>query len=183
MENEKWLDVVGYEGLYEVSNYGKVRTKEGKTTHTKRHGERKWNQRVLKEKNKNGRDVRYSLWRDGKPKSFLAHRLVALAFIGSPPKGKESINHIDGNPRNNYVGNLEWCDHKFNNNHAFDNGLIATGKKVMLTDLEGNALEFRSISKASMFLFNNEKKLFNIFYTNKDREVFVDGYKVKKIID
>ena len=78
---EKWKCIEGYEDLYEVSNTGFIRTKEGKTTFTKRHGIRKWKQRILKDKTPNGRDYRIALWKDGKVKYFLAHRLVAIAFF------------------------------------------------------------------------------------------------------
>ena len=147
-----WKDVVGYEGAYEVSNTGLVRTNANKTTFTKRHGVRRWKQRVLKNKTPDGRNVRVTLWKDGKHADFLVHRLVAEAFI---PKvdGKEFINHIDGNPKNNHVLNLEWCDYKENNNHAFDNDLMSTNKKVILVNRNtGEPHLFRSLSKASEFL-------------------------------
>lgn len=148
----EWRDVVGYEGLYEVGNHGEVRTHINKTTYTEHHGVRKWKQRVLKDKTPNGRDCRVTLWKDGEGKDFLVHRLVAFAFIPTVP-GKNSINHKDGNPKNNEVSNLEWCDHVENNNHAFDNGLISSAVKTILVDTKsGEAHEFRSMSKASLFL-------------------------------
>ena len=147
-----WKDVVGYEGMYEVSNDGQVRTHKDKTTHSVRHGERKWKQRILKEKSPNGRDVRVDLWKDKKPKTFLVHRLVAYAFIPEV-EGKTSINHIDGNPRNNKVENLEWCNHLENNTHAFENGLMNTNKHTILVDKKtGEKHEFISMSRASAFL-------------------------------
>lgn len=151
---ENWKDVPEYEGIYEVSDQGRVRTKLGKTTYTKKHGVRKWKQRYLKNKTPKGREVRVTLWKDGKEKYWLVHRLVALAFI---PKidGKEYINHIDGNPKNNNIENLEWCNHTENNNHAFDNGLIRA-KQVLLVDKKsGTPHFFRSLSKASEFLGKN----------------------------
>lgn len=152
MNNEIWKDVVGYEGIYEVSNFGRVRTHKNKTTFTKQHGIRKWKQRILKEKSKNNRDVRFSLWKNGKSKDFLAHRLVALAFIPNP-ENKKTVNHIDGNPKNNKVDNLEWATHYENNNHAFDNRLIATSHEVVLVNQKTNkAQTFRSLSQASNFL-------------------------------
>ncbi|MEJ9158669.1 NUMOD4 domain-containing protein [Bacillus cereus] len=152
MNSVKWLPVVGYEGSYEVSNTGEVRTDANKVTYTKHHGIRRWRQRSLKPKTCKGRDFRVDLWMNGKPKTFLIHRLVALAFL---PKveGKNSINHKDGNPKNNHVSNLEWCDHKDNNNHAFDNDLMSSNKKVILVDnLTGEEHYFRSMSKANIFL-------------------------------
>ncbi|WP_242063103.1 NUMOD4 motif-containing HNH endonuclease [Staphylococcus pseudintermedius] len=148
---EIWKDVVGYEGLYEVSNKGGVRTHKFKTTYTK-----KWRKALettlFKKKTPNGRDVRVALWKDGKPKDFLVHRLVAFAFIPMI-EGKNCINHIDGNPKNNNVDNLEWCNHSENNRHAFENGLIDTQKAVSLTQLDtGIKLEFKSMAKADKWL-------------------------------
>lgn len=64
---------------------------------------------------------------DGSPtgngKTFLVHRLVAMAFLSLPPPGKNDINHIDGNKTNNNVSNLEWCDDRHNILHAYRLGL------------------------------------------------------------
>lgn len=147
-----WKNVVGYEGIYEVSNMGLVRTHKDKVTSNARYGVRRWKQRVLKDKTPNGRDVRVTLWKDGKPKDFLVHRLVAEAFIPII-EDKTSINHIDGNPKNNHVSNLEWCDYTENNNHAFDNDLMTCNQKVILVDKKtSEPLLFRSLAKASLFL-------------------------------
>lgn len=175
MEEVIWKDVVDYEGIYEVSNTGLVRSHKNKTTYSERHGVRHWKPRILKDKTPNGRDARVSLWKDGKPKDYLVHRLVAEAFI---PKveGKNCVNHVDGNPKNNHVLNLEWCDHKENNNHAFDNGLIRTGRKVILLHKETNeALYFRSLSKASEYL--GEKDTFLAHVLEKGHTE-INGYEI-----
>lgn len=175
-----WKSIPGYEGDYEVSDTGLVRTSEGKTTHSKRWDtERKWEPRILKEKNRSGRDVRVDLWKDGKPKSFLVHRLVALAFLDEPPQGKMSINHIDGNPRNNEVANLEWCDHADNNNHAFDNDLMSTNVKIRLTHIDTQAtFVFRSMSKASEFMCKNVGYVSLVL---KRGQTEADGYIIEKV--
>lgn len=150
LNEEVWKDVVGYEGLYEVSSHGQVRTHKDKVTYSKQYKkERKWKQRTLKEKNKKGRDVRVDLWKEGKPKTFLVHRLVAFAFIPTV-EGKESINHIDGDPRNNHVSNLEWCDHKENNNHAFNHGLMVSTRVIVFNVETKEKTVFRSMQKASL---------------------------------
>lgn len=131
---------------------GLVRTHKDKVTSNARYSVRRWKQRVLKDKTPNGRDVRVTLWKDGKPKDFLVHRLVAEAFI---PKveGKNFVNHIDGNPKNNCLSNLEWCNYEENSNHAFDNDLMSSNKKVILVELKtGEPILFRSLTKASEFL-------------------------------
>jgi len=153
---EIWKDAVGYEGIYEVSSTGKVRSVEGKATFSEHHGVRYWKQRELKQKISKDNTCRVILWKDGKERTWLVHRLVAYAFIPIE-EGKNYINHIDGDRLNNYVENLEWCDHTENNNHAFDNGLIATGSSVTLRHLEtGGEFKFRSMSKASQFIGKNK---------------------------
>lgn len=169
---EIWKDVVGYENIYEVSNFGNVRTHENKTTWTERHGLRHWKQRYLKNKTPNGRDVRVTLWKDGKVKDWLVHRLVAYAFIPNTDETKNSINHIDGNPKNNRVENLEWCNHKENNNHAFDNELTTTNKKTTLLRLSDNkTFDFRSLSKASSFLDRNSGYISGVLKSSKRKEI------------
>ncbi|MBZ5203223.1 HNH endonuclease [Planomicrobium chinense] len=151
-----WKDVVGYEGIYEVSNTGEVRTHENKTTFTEMHGKRKWKQRVLKQKISKDNTCRVNLWKDGNVQTWLVHRLVAFAFIPQVP-GKDYINHIDGSRLNNHVSNLEWCTHKENNNHAFDNDLMTSNNKVVL--LNGTTKEahyFRSMAQAGEFLGKNK---------------------------
>lgn len=152
---EVWKDIPNYEDLYEASTHGRIRTKKGKTTIRNDGSKRVWKQRILKNKDCNGRDYRVNLWKEGKSKDYLAHRLIALTFI---PKieGKDFINHIDGNPKNNNVSNLEWCDYVENNNHAFDNGLINTNYRIVLVKKEtGEPFYFRSLAKASKFVGKN----------------------------
>lgn len=171
---EVWKDVVGYEGIYEVSSIGRVRSSEGKITHSTLHGVRRWKSRLLKEKDPKGRDVRVSLYKDKIGRSFLVHQLVAMAFIPNP-KNYKSINHLDGNPRNNAVDNLEWCDHYINNNHAFDNDLIGTNKRVVLREKEtGTLKEFRSLSRASEYLGRSSTYLSRVIR----KGMKVEGYDV-----
>lgn len=147
-----WKHIAGYEGIYEVNKEGQVRTCAGKVTYTKHHGVRSWAQRTLKQKTDKGGYKRVTLYLNGKPKDHLVHRLVAIAFL---PKvdGKELVNHMDGNPSNNELSNLEWCSSKENVNHAFRTGLMGTNKIVALRrKSDGQILEFNSRTKAGLFL-------------------------------
>ena len=160
LDGEIWKDVVGYENIYEVSNLGRIRTNKNKTTYTERHGIRHWKQRILKQKfqqrvRSDKYDARVILWKDGKEKTFLVSRLVAMSFINNP-YNLPQVNHIDGEPTNNNVKNLEWCTEEYNVNHAFDNELVKTAIKVKLINKNtGEEKIFNSMSKASQFMNKN----------------------------
>lgn len=158
--------IPGYEGIYEADESGVIRTVEGKQTHSVNRGMRTWKQRVLKQKTDKNGYRRVKLYKNKKPKTWLVHRLIAMTFLEAGV-GQTIINHIDGNPANNNVSNLEWCDHKHNNNHAFDNGLIGTGIKTKLVNLKtGEEHIFRSQSTASVFLGFKETKVSNLIHQN-----------------
>ena len=105
---EIWKDIEGYEGLYQVSNLGRVKSlKYNKTGR----------ERILKiDKNKNGY-LYILLYKNNKRKHYRIHRLVANAFIENP-NNYPYINHKDECKSNNNVNNLEWCSPKYNINHG-----------------------------------------------------------------
>lgn len=106
----KWFDVVNYEGIYKVSNDGRIKSL-------------KRNQEKILKAGINSRGYLFvMLLKDGQAKAKTVHRLVAEAFI---PKadGKNFINHKDGNKLNNNVLNLEWVTQSENVKHAFETGL------------------------------------------------------------
>ena len=103
---EQWLPVVGYEGVYEVSDRGRVRSLDRVTPHS-RWGSRRLQGRVLKDAD-NGTGHRVvNLWRDRKHKKVYVHRAVLEAFVGPAPEGTEAC-HLDDNPANNKISNLTW---------------------------------------------------------------------------
>lgn len=121
MEEEIWLPVVEYKGLYEVSNLGRVRSlKFGKI--------RILNIRYSNNYNYNSCSVR--LYKLGVSKQNQVSRLVAKAFI-SNPESKPHVNHIDNNPLNNRLENLEWCTPKENMEHAAKQNRMHKGEKKL----------------------------------------------------
>lgn len=147
---EVWKDIPGYEGIYQASTLGNIRTVEGKTTSNKRCATRHWKSRILKGRGDHySTGKRVSLWKDGEVKDALVARVVASTFLGVPPEGF-TVNHIDGNRLNNHIDNLEWLSLADNIRHGFATGLYPT-KKVILQK-EDNLLEFVSMSECDKFL-------------------------------
>jgi hypothetical protein len=148
---EKWQDIPGYEGIYQASSYGNIRTCEGKTTSNKRFGIRRWKSRILKGRGDNLRTGRrVSLWKDGKCKDWLVARLVAITFLGEPTEGF-TVNHIDGNRLNNHIENLEWLSLADNIKHGFETGLYNHQKQIAVTDADVT-YKFRSYAQLDVFL-------------------------------
>ena len=160
---EIWKDIEGYDGVYQISTFGRVRKKV---------------------KTKNGYDVlfmqpskakgeRYyyivKLSKNNKKTTHFIHRLVAQAFIPNPDKLPQ-VNHKDENPANNCADNLEWCTTKENNRYG-SRGLRFN--EITVLNPDGSLYkEFDSLREASAFLgisrktimkfCNNEKQLFRV---------------------
>lgn len=120
-ELESWLDVLGYEGHYQVSNLGRVRSLDrGMYVRQDRYDKERW-------VNRKGRILKPGLDGKGYPmirlcsfgevKQIMVHRLVALHFVPNP-ENKPVVNHIDFDPLNSRADNLEWCTIQENNAHS-----------------------------------------------------------------
>ena len=116
MKNEEWRDVKGYEGLYQVSSMGRVKSLERKLPHW-RGGERTVKECILKPGMDKGGYLRVVLCAGGKTRMFLVHRLVCEAFHENPDN-KPQVNHINEIKTDNRACNLEWCTRKQNINHG-----------------------------------------------------------------
>ena len=109
-----WKDIKGYEGIYQISDTGQVRSL---SRYVKcRNGVREVKSKILTPVNVGGGYKQVSLCQHSKCKRALLHRLIAEAFIPNPDN-LPCINHKDGNPSNNAIDNLEWCTYGYNSNY------------------------------------------------------------------
>lgn len=145
MSSEEWRDIRGYEGHYQVSNYGRVRSFITCNAHPNA-------PRILAQ---NVRQRGYVYCHVGE-RHRSVHRLVAEAFIPNPD-GLPQVNHIDGNKRNNRADNLEWVSSQENTIHAVKTGLKrmsdlteATKKSVAMLNADGLVIRvFESAHEAA----------------------------------
>lgn len=148
---ETWRPVLGYEGRYEVSDQGRVKS----LAHIRvvRNGSgyvrKNYPAKLLScfpNQGQRGRCglvkpyLMVCLWKNGKSNQIFVHRLVAMAFIGVPRAKQPEVNHKDGNKLNNAVHNLEWCSRSENMRHAFVSGLN------LPRDMRGERANFRKLS-------------------------------------
>lgn len=126
---EIWKPVKGFEGLYEVSNTGFVKSLPRVKVNNK--GKQITKERILKFNDFNNGYLKVPLTNGNHIKRYyLVHRLVAEAFIDNP-NNLPQVNHIDGNKENNHVSNLEWCTREDNIKHAYKMGLNPSRKKII----------------------------------------------------
>jgi len=174
---ETFKPIPEYKGIYEVSDKGTIKTDKDKTTYTKGVGVRHWKQRIMKLKTDKDGYKRVTLWKDGKSKDFLVHRLVATAFIPNPNPNKfELINHLDGNTSNNNIENLEWTDYYGNLMHAYNHDLNKEAQSIVLVNSKTKESHyFYSKAEASRFLKHNHGFISRKLKNNKN---VVGDYKI-----
>lgn len=139
---EIWKDIKGYEGLYQISNLGRVKSFPRAGTRTKK-------KRILKTRfSYNGYET-ISLSKEDIDKKCFIHRLVAQAFIPNPCNYKE-VNHKDENSRNNKVSNLEWCNRSYNINYKNRNKKVADKLSIKVIQLKNGKIinKFDSMTQA-----------------------------------
>lgn len=140
-DGERWLPVIGYEGIYEVSDHGRVRRiakARGATPG-----------RVLSPFKSRKGYLYVELWRGNESHRSAIHHLVLEAFANPRPDGCE-VNHKNGDKTHNYLSNLEWLTSQGNRNHAREAGLTARGERIRAAKLTaGQVIEIRRLEGAT----------------------------------
>ena len=139
----EWKSIKGYEGYYEVSSEGKVRSVERTIMNKTKNGKPRpcfLKSKELKHYVKDTGRIQVVLSKNCKTKSFDVHVLAAETFL-EKPTFKCEVNHKDGNLLNNNIENLEWITREENIKHAFSNGLYTTMKKVALLNQYGEIVK------------------------------------------
>lgn len=164
--NEEWRDIVGYEGLYQVSNLGRI--KNIRTPVCSDRGNDLTEiclvKPSLQKLKRNYFRYRVNLWKENKPKTFKVHRLVATAFILNP-LNKPQVNHIDNNPLNNNVKNLEWCTILENMEHSKKQGRMNVGRKNGMNKFSEQTIQQILLSKENKSLLSKKYNI-SISYIN-----------------
>lgn len=134
---EEWRDIDGYDGRYQVSNLGNIRTLDYNHTHTIK---------LLKTSTNHRGYHQVCLTKNNKKKIIYIHRLVALAFVQNPsPEIFNYVNHIDEDKNNNNANNLEWCTNGYN--VRYGSRTFKTSKEHAQYDLSGNFIRIWSSGK------------------------------------
>ena len=158
MKDEKWADIKGYEGLYQISNFGRVKSLQRKVVNHRSGSMRIVNEMIMTPFDNGTGYKAISLACERKRKNFYVHRLVGGAFIENP-QNKKIINHIDYDTNNNSSDNLEWCSQKENIMHSVEHM-----KKPRTISYSSTGIKYISIRKKTKFrvqIPNQKMRVFN----------------------
>lgn len=159
LKNEIWKDVVGFENLYKISNYGRLKSL------CSNNNSKAYNKDKIRKVFPNGKNYLSCLiYKNFTKYNRRIHRMVAQAFIPNPNNFPQ-VNHIDGNKWNNKIDNLEWCTNSENQIHVYKNNLEKPGLKrtVKQYDLNGNYIQtFEYISDATKKLNINCSSIISV---------------------
>ena len=159
---EIWKDIEGYEGLYQVSNLGRVKSLGNNKSRK---------EKILKlRKNNKGYNIA-CLYKNNVKKYYSVHRIVANTFLENP-NNYPCVNHKDENPLNNSIYNLEYCSYKYNNTYGTRIERFIKSKSISIYCIERDKF-YNSIKQASKEL---NIKSENIIQTLKGRQKQAKGY-------
>lgn len=178
MKVETWKDIEGYEGLYQVSNFGRIKSLGGKRRSHKE-------DIILKLGIRNTYNV-INLRKNNQKKSFQVHRLVAKAFIPNP-NDFPIVNHKDENPLNNKVDNLEWCTQQHNVIHSKHK--MYKQKNIIYSNInEKYIFKSKSISyaKGKKYIYDYYRVMihqlnFDCRYSTLEKAIQIRNIKLKEL--
>ena len=159
---EEWKDIAGYEGLYQVSNLGRVKSLRNNKMRK---------EKIFKVKKNTTGYLYLSLYKNNVGKNYLLHRLVAKAFLKNP-KNYPCINHKDENKENNNINNLEWCTYLYNSRYGTRTERIVKSRLISIYCLETDKC-YNSIKQASEELNLDSSKIVKVL---KGRQKQTKGY-------
>ncbi len=182
-QKEEWRPIAGYEGSYEVSNLGRVKSLDRVVSQTRWSGKMIRRGKILSPKRTRG-NPKYcnaALFdsKNKQRKEIAVHRLVATAFIPNQEK-RPMVNHKDSNPSNNHVSNLEWCTAKENTKHSFLSGhrTPASGEKHGMSVLsEKDVQAIRLLYKTLRYSRRRMAELFCVSTATIDKIIKNKGWK------
>jgi hypothetical protein len=181
LANEEWRDIPGFDGAYQVSTLGRVRSvdriyhkqyKDGHDGTTRHKG------RILKQRlNEHGYWI-VSIVYKCKSMIFLVHRLVAITFIPNPDNFPE-VNHKDENPLNSHVDNLEWCDRLYNIRYGtgIERNLLPRRKRIEQLTMDGEHIDYHLGVRELCLKTGMNRRTIQRCLQNKPRFKSAYGYK------
>ena len=164
---EEWKSIPGYEGLYEVSNLGRVRSVERCDRFN-----RKIVSKILKPNYVSGY-LRVGMYKNKTFKYYLIHRLVAQAFLPNPDNLPE-VNHKDEDKSNNRVDNLEWCDRSYNMNYG------TVQQRRIQTNINNGKYTGNSKTKEYIKEYSKKYKKEHIEHTREYHREYMKEYRKRK---
>jgi len=172
--NEIFKPIMGYEGKYEISNMGRVKSLKRKQK-TKSNGFAIRKGKIIKTSSTGKGYLQIKLSMDGRERSFSVARLVAIHFIGLPETGRQ-VNHIDSDRKNNNINNLEWVKQQQNSDHR-----MAYGKVIRGEDVKQSKLKEEDIVKIRKLLKNHTvREIASKFKVSHPTIVYISQKKIWK---